>query len=591
MPENKKTIYVPEVITVKGFAEKAGLPVTVIISELMKSGVLATINETIDFDTASIIGDDLNLDIKPDLTETSKVTVKETNEGKNLIPRPPVVTIMGHVDHGKTTLLDHIRKEHVAESESGGITQHISAYQLTLPETKRKDLKNKTITLIDTPGHAAFSAIRLHGAAITDIVVIIVAANDGVMPQTLEVIEQAKSQNVPIIVAINKIDLPDSDIMKVKQQLSDHGLVPEDWGGKTIMVPISAKTGQGVDDLLEMILLQADLMDLKADPDAPAVGVVIESHMEKGTGPIAIVLVENGSLHRGDPVAIGSAFGKIRILEDYIGKPVGKALPSTPVRVGGLRSMPDFGDRLLTFKSEKEARDNALKYLQVRPKVRIATAKHIAPKEGEEEVEKISFNLLVKCDVGGSLEAVKKSIDEISSDLFEIKIIAEGVGDITESDITLAGATGAWVVGFRVKVLGAAKRIAEKDGITVRVFNVIYEIVDYLKSQISDALPPEIIEEELGEGEVLAIFVDDRKTFVAGGRVDKGKISVHDEIKFFQGKTEKYRSKITTLRREKSEVKECEVGTECGFGLAPGANIAVGDKFIAFKKISKPRVI
>lgn len=594
MPETKKTIFIPEVITVKSLAEKAGLPVTVIITELMKNGILATINETIDFDTASIIGEYLEFTVQKEEATAKNVSTTanliKNQKAQNLIPRPPVVTIMGHVDHGKTTLLDTIRKTHVAAGESGGITQHISAYQVTLSETKRKDLRNKTITFIDTPGHAAFSAMRQHGTAITDIVVLIIAANDGVKPQTAEVIKEAQSSNVPILVAINKVDLPDADVLKTQQQLSEYNLVPEEWGGKTIMVQVSAKTGQGVDDLLEMILLQAELMELKADPDQKAIGVVIESHMQKGAGPMALILVENGTLKKSDPVSIGPAFGKVRIIEDFAGKQIEKAGPSTPVRIAGLKTLPDFGDKLIVFDSEKEARENSFKSLANKSSIKIATAKKINATE-EEKAEHIEFNLIVKADVQGSLEALKKSIDEIESQEVKINIISEGVGAISESDITLAQATHAQALGFRVQISGPAKRIAEKDFVKAKAFSVIYELIDYIKEEISNILPPEVIEEELGTGKVLAIFRDDKKGFVAGGSVESGRISVSDEIKFYQQKNEKYRAKITTLRKEKSEAKECESGSECGFGLPVGAKISVGDTFIAFKTILKKRQI
>lgn len=592
MEISKKQVNIPEIITVKAFAEKANLPVTAVISELMKNGVFATINESIDFETASIIGEYLGLEVLPLVEEkASQKAVAIKTSTKDFVPRPPVVTIMGHVDHGKTTLLDKIRRAHVAAGESGGITQHISAYQVSLPDAKHKELKNKTITFIDTPGHAAFSAMREHGTIITDIIVLIVAAGDGVMPQTAEVIEQAKNNNVPVIVAINKVDLPDADIMKVKQQLSDHELIPEDWGGKTVMVEISAKTGKGVDDLLEMILLQADMMELKANPNDNAVGVVIESHMQKGAGPMAFVLIDNGTLHKGDPISIGSASGRVRILEDFTGVPITEAGPSMPVRIAGLKTLPDFGDHLLAFNTEKEARENSSMMHSSKTLVNIATAKKMKSSDDSTEEKQIEFNIILKADVQGSLEALKSSIMEIDSQEIKVKIISEGVGAISESEITLAKATGAQVAGFRVQALGAARKIAEKEGVKIRVFDVIYELLDYAKAEMSDLLPPEIIEEELGHGNVLAIFRDDKKGFVAGGNVESGKVSNGDEIKFFQNKNEKYRTKILSLRREKNEVKECESGSECGFSLAPGAKIAVGDAYIAFKTILKKRTI
>jgi translation initiation factor IF-2 len=379
--------------------------------------------------------------------------------------------------------------------------------------------------------------------------------------------------------------------MKVKQQLSEYELVPEEWGGKTVMVEISAKTGQGVDNLLEMILLQAEMMELKANPKENAIGIVIESHMQKGAGPMALVLIDNGTLKKGDPISIGSSYGKVRILEDFASKSLEFAGPSTPVRIAGLKSLPDFGDRLLAFNSEKEARENSLKMQTSKSHLRIATAKKINSEEDTTTVSRIEFNLIVKADVQGSLEALKSSLEEIDSQEIDLKIVSEGVGAISESEITLAKATKSQVVGFRVQALGAAKKIADKENVKIRVFDVIYELLDYVKAEMSDLLPPEIIEEELGNGNVLAIFRDDKKGFVAGGNIESGKVSNSDEIKFLQNNTEKYRDKILSLRREKAEVKECESGSECGFSLSAGAKISVGDKFITFKTIQKKRTI
>lgn len=593
--EKKKKVFLPSIISVKEFADISGLPVTKIITELMKNGVLATINETIDFDTASIIGDDLGLLIvrKEDSSEgPAEQKLEDKVDKKNLELRPPVVTIMGHVDHGKTTLLDKIREAHVAEGESGGITQHISAYQVTLKDTKNKSIKNRTITFIDTPGHAAFTAMREHGAAITDIVVLIVAATDGVMPQTIEVINQAKQQNVPVIVAINKVDVPDADVMKTKQQLSEHELVPEEWGGSTVMVELSAKTGQNIDSLLEMILLQADLMELKADPKSEATGIVIESHMQKGAGAMALVLVENGTLKKGDAIAIGSVYGRVRIIMDTLDKPITSAGPSFPVQIAGLKSLPSFGDRMLAFTNEKMAKETAQKYQRSDLKIKVATAKRYGTDvEQEQGMKKYDFNIVLKTDVDGSLEAVKKLFSEIDTQEAVIKIISEGVGAISESDVTLAKATNAHVIGFRVRQMDSAKKIAEKENVSVKTFEIIYELVDQVKKDIAAILPLRIIEEELGVGNILAIFRDDRKGFVAGGKVEKGKLTVGDEIKILQNNNEKYRANITSLRKEKNEVKEVESGTECGIGLPSGANVAVGDTFIAFKTIEKERVI
>lgn len=591
----KRDVVIPQVLTVKEFADRSGIPVTSIITELIKSGVLATINESIDFETAAIIGDDLGIRVVKEEAGSVTVDVEEASStatsSAHLVPRPPIVTVMGHVDHGKTSLLDQIRKAHVASGESGGITQHISAYQLTLEKTKQTT-SQKTITFIDTPGHAAFSAMRSHGAAITDIAVVIVAADDGVMPQTAEVIEAAQDNNVPIIIAINKIDLPDADIMKVKQQLSEYNLVPEEWGGKTIMVEVSARTGQGIDSLLEMILLQAEMMSLVANPDDKAVGIVIESQMVKGAGATATVLIENGTLRRGDPVSIGPSFGKARSITNFLGQDIKEATPSMPIRIAGLKSLPGFGDRMVAFENEKEARVSAQKYSHSTTELKVATAKKYSETGDDGESKKIiEINLVIKADVAGSLSAISKSISEINQDGFTIRIIAEGVGAISESDASLAIATKAMIYGFRVDVSGAAQDQAEKNGIIVRTFKVIYELIDAIKADVSELLPLEIIEEELAHGKVLAIFRDDKKGVVAGGSGESGKVTVGDEVKILQNGNEKYRAKISSLRREKSEVKEVTSGTEFGFSLPAFANIAVGDEYIVFKTISKKRIV
>jgi len=456
---------------------------------------------------------------------------------------------------------------------------------VTLENTKKQDLKNKTVTFIDTPGHAAFSAMREHGTAITDIVVLIVAADDGVMPQTVEVIEQARANNVPVIVAINKTDLPDADIQKIKQQLSDHQLVPEEWGGKTMMAEVSAKTGKNVDVLLEMILLQAEMMELQASPAEKAVGVVIETHMQKGIGPTAVVLIQNGTLYQSDPVAIGSTFGKIRVLHDFHGKPITQAGPATPVTIAGLKCLPDFGERMLAFSSEKEARENSDQIHKIGPEFKMATAKKINENE-EDKSEVVELRIVLKCDVAGSLEAVRSSLEEIVNDQYRIKIISEGVGAVSEGDVTLARATKGVVYAFRVQIPGASKRIADKEGIAVHPFQVIYELIDAAKAELAELLPPLIIEDELGRGKVLQVFVDDKKRFVAGGSVESGRIAMGDEIKFIQSDSatggEKYRDRIISLRKEKGEAKEVASGTECGFGLSVGAKISVGDIFVAF---------
>jgi len=593
-PVDKRPVSIPGVLTVKEFSEISALPATEIIMHLMKNGILATLNDSIDFETAAIVGDDLGLAIQLKEgaeEESAKAEEIQLVRSKDLVPRPPVVTIMGHVDHGKTTLLDRIREEHVADSESGGITQHISAYQVTLDKVKNKDIKNRTITFIDTPGHAAFSALRSHGAAITDIVVLIVAADDGVMPQTKEVIEQINKNNVPTIVAINKTDLPDSDIMKTKQQLSDAGLLPEEWGGKTVVIEISAKTGKGVDELLEMILLQADMIEPKANPKEKAVGVVIESHMQKGAGALAIVLITNGTLEKGDHIQIGSTYGKARIMEDFALKPITKAGPSTPVRIAGLKSLPSFGDHLLAYGSEKDARNAASKVQKGETLTHISTAKRLNEDEDGEDISIIEYNLIIKSDVKGSLEAIKKMIGDVSHPDIKITLVSEGIGSVNESDISLARSTKSEVVSFRVAEMQSARKIAEKEKVTVKSFDIIYELIDYIKARMSEILPELTIEDELASGDVLAIFRDDKKGVVVGCRINSGAISKGNEVKIFQNQNEKWRGKIESLRREKSEVNEVATGQEFGMGLPAHSNVSVGDTYIVFKSRQEKRTV
>jgi translation initiation factor IF-2 len=577
-PKAKKKVYLPEVVSVKDFAEISGLPVTEIIGQLIKSGVLANINENIDFETAEIVGDDLGLEILRMENQTEEISEKsEIIESKNLQIRPPVVSIMGHVDHGKTSLLDKIRETHVAAGESGGITQHISAYNIEVadPEDKKK---TRAITFIDTPGHSAFSAMRSHGATIADIVVLIIAADDGIMPQTVEVIEQAKTQNVPIIVAINKTDLPDSDIMKIRQQLSEYELIGEDWGGKTIIVEISAKTGKNVDQLLEIILLQADLMDLKADPQVPATGIVIESHYHKGAGALAIILVENGTLKLGDAMAIGPVYGKVRILQDWTGKSIASAGPSMPVRVAGLKSLPNFAERLVTFESEKEAKNAAKKYLE-----RNFTRRYIAKSVSKSDSDIVELNLIIKSDVAGSLEAIKKSLSEISNPGLKIKIVSDGVGAVSESDAAMAHATKAIILAFRVAISLPAKKIIDKEKINAVEYLVIYELVDDVKKILEEMLPPIITEIETGSGEILAEFRNDKKGVVVGFRSNDGEFRTGEMLKIISAGEEIWRGKIESLRREKDQVPSISAGTEAGIAIATGAVYHIGDKLVAFR--------
>lgn len=589
--DGKKVIQLPSVITVKELSEIASIPVVSLISELMKSGILAAINESIDFETAAIVCDDLG--VKCELQDNSHEEISEKQElekSKKLIERPPIVTIMGHVDHGKTSLLDKIRLASVALSESGGITQHISAYQVVLKKTIKKDLKNNTITFIDTPGHAAFSALRSHGAAITDIVVLIIAADDGVMPQTVEVIEQCQLHHVPIIVAINKIDLPNADVMKVKQQLSEYQLVPEEWGGKTIMTEISAKTNLGIENLLELILVQAEMMELKADPREKAFGVVIESHIHKGAGPLAVILITNGTLHKGDIVQIGNTCGRVRIMEDFNHQPIESAGPSMPVRVAGINGLPSFGEHLMVFDTEKEAKCASANVLQ-HTNLKVATAKRLDQDDQQNQDQNLDYLIIIKSDVNGSLEAIKKLISEIDTKELKIKIIGEGIGAVSESDVTLAKAVKAIIISFRVPVLVSAKYISEKDNVMIKSYDVIYELIDDIKRDLSAKLPPEIKEETLGSGKVLAIFRNDKKMYVAGAKLESGKVNVGDKVRISNKDQIIHDGNVLSLRREKENVTEVSAGVEFGLGLEPGTKASGGDTVTIYKVIEIERKI
>lgn len=584
----KPSVEVSSVLTVREFATALGLPVTDVIGSLVKNGVMATINESIDFDTMSIIGDELGFEVKLKVESSNvKAVEKNTTNKKNLVARAPVVTVMGHVDHGKTKLLDAIRQTDVVSTESGGITQHIGAYQIKIKNQKSK-IKNeeRAITFLDTPGHEAFSAMRAHGANITDVVVLVVAANDGVKPQTIEAANHAKAANVPIVIAINKVDLPDADIDKTKRQLADIGLSPEEWGGKTPIVEVSAKTGQNIDGLLEMILLVADLAELKADPNLPASGVVIESHMQAGLGPLATVLVQEGTLKLGDPVVIGRTYGKIRIMENYLSKKISIAGPSTPVRIAGLQDLPNFGDRFEVVADEKNAREMT-KAKTIKRKVLSITELSSDIKEGKIK----ELNIVLKADVNGSLKAITTSLKNISTEEVKINIIHEGVGDVSESDINMALASNALVIGFRVKVDIDVMNLARRENIKISIYDIIYQLIDDLAAALSGLLEPEIIETEIGRLEVLAVFKVHRDEKIIGGKVTTGQIENKTEVKITRDKDTIGEGRVENLQQNKNDVHEVLEGFECGLKVITETKILVGDILECYKKEVRARKI
>ena len=571
----KILLELPKILTVREFAEKLGLPVIKVIPELMKNGIMASINESIDFDTAVIVGDELGFDIKPQKEEKKAVKNITEEEKKHLLPRPPVVVIMGHVDHGKTTLLDAIRSTNVVESESGGITQHIGAYQV---KWKSKDGKISPITFLDTPGHEAFSAMRAHGANITDIAILVVAADDGVKPQTKEAISHAKAANVPIIVAINKIDKPGADIEKVKRELADLDLLPEEWGGKTIMVPVSAKQNKGIDGLLDMVLVSAEMENLQANPDINAEGVVIESHMQAGVGPIATILIQEGTLKVGQIVLIGSLSGKIRLMENYLGKRVKEAGPSMPVQIAGLKGVSDFGSNVTVVSDERMAREIIS---HKNPNHRVLGLVQIAEQAKLGKLKEL--NLIIRADVQGSLEAIKNSLNSLGTEDIKVKLISETVGDISESDINMAISSNALVLGFRVNVSNQVNRFAQEKGVKISHYDVIYNLIDDISAAMEGLLEPEIIIEKVGKMEVLKVFYSTRNNKIVGGKVTSGKIEKGLRANIYRGEDMIGEGKITTLKMESNPVDEVLKGFECGVGIDIEKSIKPGDIIEPYK--------
>lgn len=572
--QEKKPVELAAVLSVREFAEALKLSVTTVIGSLVKNGLMASINESIDFETMAIIADELGFEAKLKSTEIKEV--KNDIKRENLQTRPPVVTVMGHVDHGKTKLLDAIRSTDVVSTESGGITQHIGAYQITI---KTKEKKERKITFLDTPGHEAFSAMRAHGANITDVVILVVAANDGVKPQTIEAANHAKAAGVPIVIAINKVDLPDADIERTKRQLADIELLPEEWGGTTPMVLVSAKQNEHIEELLEMVLLVADLKELKADPTVAAAGVVIESHMQAGQGPLATVLVQEGTLKINEPVIIGQTYGKIRIMENYLGKKIREAGPSTPVRIAGLQDIPDFGNRFQVVDSEKTARELVSTKTIVRKVLSIGELSRDI-KEGKIKELKI----VVKADVAGSLEAIKTSLDNISTEEVQINIIHEGVGNINESDINMALASEALVIGFRVKADTDVMNLARRENVKISIYDIIYQLLDDLTAALSGLLEPEIVETEIGRMEVLAIFKVSKNEQIIGGKVTTGKIEDKCEMKIMREKELVGVGQIVHLQQNKKDAREVLEGFEAGLKLETQTKIKVGDILECYKK-------
>jgi translation initiation factor IF-2 len=577
-----RTIEIEDMTTVGTLAEKLSLPVTKLIGELMKNGVMATVNERIDFDTAQIIVEELGLDVSlsKKVVETT-VPVREKREHSvDAVPRPPVVAVMGHVDHGKTSLLDAIRGAQVAKGEAGGITQHISAYQITH--------NDRAITFLDTPGHEAFAAIREHGAHLTDIAIIVVAADDGIKPQTIEAIRFARKAGVKIIVAINKIDKEGADANRVKQQLAEQDLLPEEWGGDTVIVEVSAKTKQGVDSLLDMVLLVTDVEDLRAENAGPSTGLIIEAHMEQGRGPIANALIEEGTLRVGDFVVAGSTYAKIRVLQDCNGVSIKEATPSTPVVISGFKTLPEFGDEFNVVKNEKEARsqaENAAYQKQTGAgRSDMSSSELIRMINRNNQVT--NLNIIIRADVQGSLTSVIDSLKALDTDEVAVHIVSSGVGSITENDLHLAGTSGAIIYGFNVQVPANIKRLASRDKISIRLYKVIYELIDDVKDGLSALLAPEIVETDQGRLVVRGIFKTTKTEVICGGEVTKGKLTVPSLARVMRDGQQLAEVEITMLKRGPQEAKEVFEGEMCGlsFKTTSRVDLQEGDHIELFTR-------
>ena len=563
---------IEEGATVAHLAATLELQPSALIMQLMKLKVMANINQRLDYETLVMLGEHLNFEAVKSPTLEEELLVETPDPPESLQPRAPVVTIMGHVDHGKTSLLDSIRQSNISESEAGNITQHIGAYHVTL--------EGGSVVFLDTPGHAAFTAMRARGAQVTDIVVLIVAADDGVMPQTVEAINHAKAAKVPIVVAINKIDVPGARPDYIKQQLTEHELVPEDWGGQTICVETSAVEGTGIDFLLEMLLLEAALLELKANPNKPARGVVIEAQVDKERGTVATVLVQSGTLRVGDVFISGRYSGRVRAMMDDLGKRLKEAGPSVPVEVLGFTGVPEAGDKFYAIESDRDARTiSETRQDQYRTE-KLGANSHVSLENLFQQIQEgeiKELNVVLKGDVQGSVQAVASSLLELSADEVKINIIHQAVGGITETDILLASASDAIVVGFNVHPTTEAVQAKETEGIDVRTYNVIYELISYIRSAMEGLLDPEVREVVIGRAEVRELFKVPRLGFVAGSYVNWGRISYNQPLRVLRDNRLVHEGKVNSLRRFKDNVNEVQANYECGIGIETFADLQIGD--------------
>jgi len=583
-----REVAIPEAITVAELAKQMAVKAGEVIKVLMKMGIMVTINQSLDQDTAILVVEEMGHVAKPaeekDI-ELELMTEEPESEGV-AVPRPPVVTVMGHVDHGKTSLLDHIRHSHVADAEAGGITQHIGAYHV---KTDRG-----VITFLDTPGHAAFTAMRARGAQATDIVILVVAADDGVMPQTKEAIQHSRAAGTPIIVAINKIDKPDADLDRVKTELSKEDVIPEDWGGKDIFVNVSAKTGEGIDELLENVLLQAEVMELTANPDAMARGVVVESSLDKGRGPIATLLIQNGTLHRGDMILAGQEYGRVRAMFNESGEAIEEAGPSMPAVVQGLSGVPQAGDEMLAVANERKAREAASQRQERQREGRLArqqaaNLQNLFESMGKEQTTNV--NLLIRADVQGSVEALRDALTKLSNDEVKVNIIASGVGAITGNDASLAQASDAIIIGFNVRADATARKIIQEHELDLHYYSVIYDAIDEVTKAITGLLGTEVKENILGLAEVKDVFRSSKLGAIAGCLVVEGVVRKRNPIRVLRDNVVIFEGELESLRRFKDAVNEVQSGTECGIGVKMYNDVRPGDQIECFERIEVARTL
>jgi translation initiation factor IF-2 len=586
MSENGNKLELPANIVIRDLAQIIERSPIDVIKKLMSNGVMASINQTVDFDTAAIVVAEYGFDAIPEVYEEEvkedageiplwRQLIADEDEEK-LVDRAPVVTILGHVDHGKTTLLDAIRETNVAEGEAGGITQHISAYQV--------EMKGRTISFLDTPGHAAFTAMRARGAQGADIVILVVAADDGVMPQTKEAIAHAKAARVPMVVALNKMDKANANPENVKQQLAEQELIPDEWGGDTMIIPVSAKNKEGMDDLLEAVLLVADNTDIRANPDGKVIGTVIEAEVDKSKGTVATLLIQNGTLHSGDIVVAGTAYGRLRAMFDFRGQTIDEAGPSTPVGVLGLNDVPAAGDLFRIVESDKEARD-IVEQRAEEQKQRAQAGKKTSLEDlfaAYQAGEARELNLIIKADVQGSLEPIMSEVEKLGKGEIGINVLHAETGNIGENDVMLASASQAIVIGFNVQADVAARRLAEQEGISIRLYDIIYRLTEDIEKALKGMLEPELAEKIIGRAEVLAVFPISKVGKIAGCRVRDGVLRRNAKVRMYRGDDLVFEGDMASLKHEKDNVNEVRTGFECGVGLKNFHDIEVGDEIVCY---------